>query len=336
MRIIILHIILLCFLLISCRSEKKDVLRETVEYKVITDSIFTRMPGTMIKTDDYLVWQDPFAIDGFAHIIDIKKDKEIAAIGVIGQGPDEFNTPSICTSSSKNSIFVYDMNTSHQAYYFIDSLKENKNPYYKYTDNPQNSITGIINIAENKFIISQPSKDKRFKIINNENITEFGNPLISMQLDNSYDVYQGAISYNYKRQKFVFTSLRLPYIEIYDIKNNIPTLVYKSDLGKESYSIEGKTLKPYSHRKGARDLTLLKDFIVVIQRDYDIDNIDESTVGMDFNKLPKTVFLYDYNGGLKKIVDVGIPIFRIAGNVKDNILYAIGVNPDFVIVKCEL
>ncbi len=331
----ILRTFLLCILVISCQSQE-NILRESVKFDIVTDSVFSRMPGTMIRTNDYLVWQDPFGIDGFIHIIDIATGNEIDAIGKIGQGPDEFNTPSICTSYFKNSVFVYDLNSPLQAYFFLDSLKENKNPYSRYIDNSQNRITSIINIDENEFIIYQPSETKRFKILNNSGVISFGNSIVNNSIENSYDVYQGAISFNNERKKLVFASLRFPYMEIYNTQKETPVLEFSTGLSNEAYTIEGKILKPETKRKGARDLALTKDYIVVIQRDYKSNNIDESTVGMDFNKLPTTIFLYDYNGNIKKIVDIGIPIFRIAGNIQDNTLYAIGVNPDFIIVKCEL
>lgn len=52
--------------------------------------------------------------------------------------------------------------------------------------------------------------------------------------------------------------------------------------------------------------------------------------------MPSYCFLYDYDGNLVKIVDLGIPVMRIASEEQSNTLYAIGVNPDFVLVKYEL
>lgn len=80
----------------------------------------------------------------------------------------------------------------------------------------------------------------------------------------------------------------------------------------------------------------MKDYIAIIQRDYEIDKTDESTVGMNFDKLPKTVFLYDYEGKLKRIIDLGIPLIRIAGDTESNTLFAIGVDPELVLIKSEL
>ncbi|CDE02681.1 hypothetical protein DXA58_10175 [Bacteroides uniformis] len=88
--------------------------------------------------------------------------------------------------------------------------------------------------------------------------------------------------------------------------------------------------------KGVRGLCMSKDFIITLQRDRRKDDTDESTVGRDASKCPHTVFLYDYDGNLVKIVDLGIPVMRIASEEQSNTLYAIGVNPDFVLVKYEL
>lgn len=52
--------------------------------------------------------------------------------------------------------------------------------------------------------------------------------------------------------------------------------------------------------------------------------------------VPVPFFLYDYEGNLVKIVDLEIPVMRIAAEEKDNTLYAIGVNPDFILVKYDL
>jgi hypothetical protein len=330
------YLSLICLFFFSCQSKTEDVKREKVTFQTITDSIFTRMPGRLIKVDDYLVWEDPFASDKFIHVIDIHQNKKIGIMGKKGQGPEEFNTPSISSSFIKNNIFVYDLNSPHQAYFSIDSLKENKNPYRKYENNKLGKIMHTINFSENGFIISQPAEEKRFKLISNDKSIEFGDPFIDNKIDNSFDIYQGAMGINEKKHKFVFASLRLPYLEIYDIKDHEPSLVYTSELPKNTYNIEGTTLKPNTQKKGARDLTLLKDYIAIIQRDYEIDKTDESTVGMNFDKLPKTVFLYDYEGKLERIVDLGIPLIRIAGDTESNTLYAIGVDPEFVLIKSEL
>lgn len=77
-------------------------------------------------------------------------------------------------------------------------------------------------------------------------------------------------------------------------------------------------------------------YIITLERDRETDPMDETTVRRDISKCPRTVFLYDYTGRLLKIVDVGMPIMRIAANRNSNVLYMIGGNPDYVLAKCEL
>ena len=88
--------------------------------------------------------------------------------------------------------------------------------------------------------------------------------------------------------------------------------------------------------KGANDVCMSKDYIITLERDRERDPMDESTVRRDISKCPRTVFLYDYAGNLLKIVDVGMPIMRIAAGNNSNTLYIIGGNPDYVLAKCEL
>lgn len=49
-----------------------------------------------------------------------------------------------------------------------------------------------------------------------------------------------------------------------------------------------------------------------------------------------TIFLaclYDYGSRLVKVIDLGMPVVRIASDRRSNTLYAIGLNPDYMLVK---
>ena len=89
-------------------------------------------------------------------------------------------------------------------------------------------------------------------------------------------------------------------------------------------------------KAGAFSVIQLKDYIVTLERDYYTDNTNEMTVGRDFTKCPQTLFLYDYELNLKKIVNLRMPIVRITGTPKDNMVYAMVVNPEFTLVKCDV
>ena len=114
------------------------------------------------------------------------------------------------------------------------------------------------------------------------------------------------------------------------------SLVWEWRTDGDKYEIRNNEVIFDRRVKGVRGLCMSKDFIITLQRDRRKDDTDESTVGRDASKCPHTVFLYDYDGNLVKIVDLGIPVMRIASEEQSNTLYAIGVNPDFVLVKYEL
>ena len=71
--------------------------------------------------------------------------------------------------------------------------------------------------------------------------------------------------------------------------------------------------------------------------EYDYERSDVNEIeGRDMKMLPKTLVLRAYDGNVLKIVDLGMPILRIAGQVNSDVLYAIVVDPEYKIVKCEL
>lgn len=331
-----LVVTLIIFLFSSCRDKDKPVERTDISFEIVSDSIYSRMPGALIKLKDYLAWEDPFGADDFVHILNLNDGHEIGTMVKRGQGPTEFSTP-VITSAGNNNIFVFDLNTSHQAFYSIDNLKNNRTPYTRYKDNDHKNITTQTVIGKDQFVLLQPSENYRFKLINGDNILDFGPPFIDGEdFENKYSINQGGVKFHPQKNKFVFACYRLPYIEIYDIRKDMVSLHSSTTLEKDTYWRQGKEIKTDPSKTGIMDMTLTKDYIVTIQRDYQVDNTDESTVGMDFSKVPQTLFLYDYTGKIKRIVNVGIPIFRITGDTNSNTVYATGLESEFVIIKCEL
>lgn len=324
-------------LLSSCKTEtQKEVERTSITPELTSDSIYTRMPGRLFKIDKYAVWEDPFgSADGFMHIIDTETKKEVGTMGRKGQGPKEFSTPSVGKGGG-NSLLVYDLNTKKQAIFSLDNFLANDDYFIQLEDVAEELPSSKIQLDNKAIVTLNPAEPFLFKMERDESILEFGDPYFYSEIDNAYDLYQGAIAYNSNRNYFVYTSYRIDYMEIYDMTGRIPSYVYTSEIPSDAFHIEGKLGRTNKERKGAMDLALLKDYIVTIQRDYEVDKTDESTVDMDFEKLPTTLFLYNYKGELQKIVDVGMPIFRIAGDIESNDLFAFGVDPEFVLVKCEL
>jgi hypothetical protein len=318
--------------LIGCTSNK-DTQREFAAYTIITDSIYTKMPGVLLKFEKYVVWQDPFGVDGFIHIIDTKTNEEVGVMGKIGQGPNEFNTPSLHRGKG-NSIIVFDLNSQKQGIFPIDSLRFDNGYYTSLYKTENHGVTQKIQLNDNSVISLLPDKPQPFVIANKNTRKEFGVLPINEQISNGYNIFQGIIAYNENKKLLVYSSMNFFSLNIYkrrdennfilknSVKSNIDYRVVKSEL-----------ILDKDNQIGPAEMTLTKDYIVTIQRDYEKDKTEESSVGMNFEKLPKTVFLYDYHGNFIKIIDVGIPLLRIAGDIHNNELYAIGLDGEFIMIK---
>jgi len=323
--------------LLSCKVDsQKKIERVSLNIEIISDSIYTRMPGRLFKISKHIVWQDPFESNGFIHVIDVETKKEVGVMGNVGQGPKEFNTPSI-NKGSKNTLLIFDLNTKRQAIFSLDSLILHKDYYIPLYNASNKKVTRKIQLNDKSIISLTPEKTQPFKIEKNELIIEFGSSPINEQIENGYNIFQGSIAYNENKKILVYSVIYFPYIAIYKRIDEFNFKLQNEHKEEVQYDISNnKLILSKNNRSGISEMTLTKDYIVTIQRDYERKKTEESTIGMDFEKLPQTIFLYNYKGELQKIADVGIPILRIAGDIESNDLYAFGVDPEFVLVKCEL
>ena len=134
---------LLLFLpLMSC-SEKQEVERLEVKYELLSEDVFTRMPGNLLLSDDYLVWTDPFTTDYFVHVHQASDGKKVGVMGKQGKGPGEFVTPMVSQLSYKRNIRAVDANGKTKGYLSIDSLLAGKNPMVPFKDVKESELYKI-------------------------------------------------------------------------------------------------------------------------------------------------------------------------------------------------
>lgn len=146
----------------------------------------------------------------------------------------------------------------------------------------------------------------------------------------------GTMSYDSISGYLAYSSFNLPYLSLYKRKGNTFELQWEREPNKQQYDVVNDAIVFDRKIGGIMGSCLTKDYIVTLERDRETDFTDESKVGRDASKCPHTVFLYDYKSNLVKIIDLGIPVIRIAADRTSNTLYAIGVNPDYILVKYEL
>lgn len=321
----------LFFLLLGCKSG--NVQYEEISYKLLDDDIMTTMPGSLIVTSDYLVWTDPFARDYFVHVHDKETGKKIGVMGKVGEGPQEFITGGISQIAIDNRFFADDANGKTKGFLSLDSLILNKETFVPLSDSEQLSRPVMTELAKDLFVGIAEDGDKDYFKINVEgDVSTFGRYPIS-------EVKQhigGNFAYNSEKNLLAFASFNFPYLVLYQKTGNTFSLLWERKSNGNEYEVVDDQIIFDRTIGGIHEVCMSKDYIITLERDRDRDPIDESTVGRDVSKCPHTVFLYDYDGNLVKIVDLGIPVMRIAAGCRDNVLYAIGADPDYIMVKYEL
>ena len=328
------YYLLILFFLYGCANEKKqNVEYVSATYELLDDEIATTMPGTLRVAGDFLVWEDPFARDYFVPVHEQETGRKVGVMGKVGEGPREFITGGINGSCIDNRFFAVDANGKTRGFLSLDSLSQGKDAFIPMTEEERLSRPAMAEYAKNVYIgIADAGAEHCFETLLHGQTSSFGNypiPQVKQYLG-------GERGYNASRGVFVCSCYDFPYLALYQQGEDEFSFVWEWRTDGDEYEIRNNEVIFDRRVKGVRGLCMSKDFIITLQRDRSKDDTDESTVGRDASKCPRTVFLYDYDGNLVKSVDLGIPVMRIASEEQSNTLYAIGVNPDFVLVKYEL
>ena len=320
------------FIFSSCSSNRTDVQRLSLKSQVLNDEIFTMMPGDLLLADDYLVWSDPFARDCFLHVHSALTGEELGVMGKVGEGPKEFITPMTNRYCVDNKLFAIDANGKTVGYLSIDSLINGQEPFCELSDKEKEMK--LEKVDKDLYIkYTENGSENYFRTIINGQESSWGVYPIP-EIKEHIGIYE---SYDPIEGLFLISSFKFPYLALYKKENSTFVLQWERKVNKEkNYTIADDRVIFDRKIVGAYDVCMSKDYIITLERDREKEPVDESTVGRNISKCPHTLFLYDYNGNLLKIVDIGMPAIRIVANRKSNTLYAIGVDPDYVLAKYEL
>ena len=295
---IILYIISVLTVFTSCTTTDVPD-KVSLQPQVMNDSLLTTMPGDLLLIDDYLVWSDPFSDNKFLHVHRSSDGKYIGSMGQKGEGPQEFVSPLINRFSINRCIAAHDANGKTRGYLSIDSLIVGKEPFMSLSDFDRN-----IRMAK-----------------------------LDEQVKHHMGTYK---TYDKDRGLLAFGPFNFSYLALYKKEGDNFKLLWERMPEKENYSVVDGAIRFDRSVMGVRDICMTKDYIVTLERDREVDPLDERTVGRNASKCPRTVFVYDYDGKLLKIVNLGMPVMRIAADGRSNALYVIGVNPDFALAKYDL
>lgn len=205
---------LIAVLFFSCSGKNVEVQRiSNLEYVVVSDSIYTRMPGTILYQDGIVFWEDPISFDNIIHAVDVKNRTELLAFGNRGEGPNDF-TETIMSLDSEGGIIVNDLNKPLEIHFQVNIDKKSVS-FSSYKYDCDNKATRLLYLDKGKVLYHYPEAEKMFQVKENTSEYSFGERPIKEKMNNAYDIFQGQIAYNPQRRLLVYSNLIFPYLSIY-------------------------------------------------------------------------------------------------------------------------
>lgn len=321
--------------LFSCRSGNDSVERVSdIEYETVVDTIESQMPGSIFYQDGLAYWHDAFSSTSFVHVVNVSDGHELYGFGNVGNGPEEFTYP-LLSLSPDGGFFLNDGNKPLELLYrpdrSTDSLHVSESAYDLVP-----RTTRMLHLADDIRFYLCPGEEKMFLTVQKGKEYHDGVCPISESISNKYDIFQGNVSYNAVNGKLVYSAMRLPYLAIYDWTASGWQLD-KELKSSFDYTVSDGKMELSEKCSGAMELALTKDYIVLLQRDTEVEGEPSAPkYPRDMSVLPHSLFVYDYKLGLKKIVNMPFAMLRLCGDEKSNNVYAIAANPDFSMIRIDL
>ena len=336
MRNCVWGIMVCCLSLISCKSETKVIERiGNASYKVVTDSIYSSMPGSIFYQKGYLYWHDAISSENIIHVLDVETGSEIASFGNIGMGPKEFVQP-ILSLSFYNGLYLTDLEKGLRALAKINSETDSLELFFQ-SCRKEELVTDLLHVYDDVSLYFKPDNDKPFELCLDGFIYQGGNWPIQEKIINGFEVFQGAISYNTQNSCLVYSTYAFPYTAVYKLRNNEISLL-KEIKFNVNYSIAQNELKlDKDNPKGIIELGLTNKYIVMLQRDVEVEGeLPKAKYSRDISTLPHSLFIYDYELNLKKVINMPFPMLRLCGDVMTNKIYVMSVNPEYALICFDL
>ncbi len=321
-----IKIILGLFTFTSCKDNEPKPFK--IPYIIVTSDIYTRLPGKLLLYEDYLIWQDPFASRNFIKIIDSHSGKQVGEAGIIGKGPEEFITPSI-GNCIDNKVIVYDLNSSKRAFFIIDSIISHKKYYTPLSLSSISHEFPIIAVDSVSFVAVNDSLLSYLHFIKKDSVVQsFGKSIITGDFHNRSDYFQANLFYDTYNDYLLCLHPYLSHISLYKNNGDRFSLYSQKYPSQYDYSIKNHQIKIKESNIKILDIAFTQNYIVTIE-------INKADIRNTSN-LPSILHLYDYHFRLQHVIDLEVPLLRLAADSRSNTLYAIAVNEGYSIIRCSL
>lgn len=321
--------LLVVSLVISCHNKQETkVTRFYAEFEILNDELMSNSRGRdLFILSNNTVWYDLSTSDNFLHVLNKEDGKEVHSAGKVGYGRNEYASPFINKIIWNNYLYIYDLMGHTKQYFSADSLKKGGDGFIQLSkeDSVIRTKGYDMRLEDNLYITLNTRKEEGpYRLYSNGREKTFGEYILKDEKQHFYPI----TLYNPDKKLLVMGSEPLNYFCCYKKEGDNFKLIWENRRHYVYGKRNGHIILDDS-RKGTYGIALTKDFIVAIQRDYENDRTSESAVLRDISLLPQTLFVYDYKGKLLKIINYNVPISNIAGDIKNNIIYAIYADPNF-------
>jgi hypothetical protein len=141
------------------------------------------------------------------------------------------------------------------------------------------------------------------------------------------------MKYHPTKQIFVYASNQNPYLAVYKRKDKSFSFAWEYQISQPHYSLHDHAIHWESEQPcGIMGLCFCKDYIVCLLNELKMREVKRR----DIATAPKAIYLFDYDGELIKILDLPVPSIRVASAIDSNVIYVVGLEPDFNIAKYDL
>ncbi len=324
-------LVLICF---SCKDLKDQPQEAHIEAETIIESIPTRLPGNIFAIDSMLVMIDPLSDEGFIRVFDVKNGIEVAKAGKLGQEPDEFISPG-GAQIFEGQLVIFDPNLNRVGFFNIDSIARGKKSLIRIDKNE--NYQGLITYLkiDNELAIGADYSKMPLKLMETAtgDIKEFGHYPIEDKINNAFDVFQGAVKFHADKALLAHGFYHTRHIILYEKNGQHFKVKWEKRFTDPEFAIRNGHLNwKDSQLKGFSGIAFTQDYIIALIN----EDVKVSEGGRDIKYLPKTIYVLDYDGNILKKYHLDIPVLRLATSLSSNTIYAVGMNPDFCLIKYDL
>jgi hypothetical protein len=253
-----------------------------------------------------------------------------------GQGPNEVLYPINIQYINEDTIGMYDI--MNMSYYNIPILKENDSIIHiKKTVSFDTRYYRAVRTSYNQYI-ALSAEDGLFSLLDadGKRIDKFFDYPYKDRDERNIDnairalAYQGTIVTNPHATKCVYAPFNGDIIHFYAVENNDIRFIHKTENTFSNYNIEdGMARTKGSTIRGYVSITATDNFVYAL---YCGKTIRELMKNNDDMMEGEILRVFDWNGNIKKEIDLDIPCKHISISHDDKTLWAIALNPETSLV----